>query len=102
MKPIRIQRKRTKGWRMSPNTIYVGRPTIWGNPFVVGRDGDADRCVELFKAVLRMPFLRLPDGTDVRWNDLIKERLRGKHLACWCALDRPCHADILLQIANDP
>ena len=36
MTPIRIQRKRTKGWRMPPNTVYVGRPTIWGNPFPVG------------------------------------------------------------------
>lgn len=36
MKPIRIQRKRTKNWKMPLNTVYVGRPTAWGNSFVVG------------------------------------------------------------------
>lgn len=36
MIPRRIQRRRTKGWTMPPGAIYVGRPTKWGNPFVVG------------------------------------------------------------------
>ena len=47
MPPIRIQRKRTKGWRMPPNTVYVGRPTIWGNPFHV-YEGDRAEPAALF------------------------------------------------------
>jgi len=35
-KPKRIQRSRAKGWKMPANAIYVGRPTVWGNPYVVG------------------------------------------------------------------
>ena len=38
--PVRIQ-KRSKGWKMPENTVYVGRPTKWGNPFVVGKPGGA-------------------------------------------------------------
>ncbi len=37
--PARIQRKRTKGWKMPRNTIYVGRGTQWGNPFTIAENG---------------------------------------------------------------
>ena len=94
MKPVRIQRKRTKGWKMPPNTVYVGRPTKWGNPF----PGFYER---RSVAVSRYRDW-LPDSIQA---DAMIE-LRGKNLACWCPLkDRhgftvPCHADILLEIAN--
>lgn len=96
MTPVRIQRKRTKGWRMPPNTIYVGRPTKWGNPFVVGGNPQSTfwcasllEAVEAFREMLPLVFLR---------RDL--PELRGKNLACWCPLDQPCHADVLLEVAN--
>ena len=87
MKPIRVQRKRTKGWRMPPDTIYVGRGSKWGNPFKVG-DLDADECVLLFRqAMICFP------------KDL--SELRGKNMACWCREDAEhCHADVLLELAN--
>lgn len=105
--PIRIQRKRTKGWKMPPNTVYVGRPSIYGNRFKVGRDGlDREDVTIMFQTFL------LQDGgielTDRRGDfagilslAVIKRELKGKNLCCWCPLDEPCHADILLKIANE-
>lgn len=107
--PKRIQLSRRKGWRMPENTQSVARPGPWGNPFIVGKDGDRAWCVELYKHMLNGHFRVVnPGGATV--ESLSRERtfiaenvetLRGKDLACWCALDgKPCHADVLLEIAN--
>lgn len=88
--PKRIQRKRTKGWRMPPNTVYVGRPTKWGNPFKVGVCGTVENCFDAFR--ITAPYFDVTD--DI-------EELRGKNLACWCKLGEPCHADVLLELANE-
>jgi len=98
--PKRIQRKRTKGWRMSPGVVYVGRPTKFGNPFDVEGSDDAE-AVQWFRWWLDD---ELPAPWDVRKGSEVKAcitELRGKDLACWCSLDSACHADILLCIAND-
>ncbi len=81
MMPCRIQRRRTKGWRMPANTVYVGRPTKWGNPYTRAAMVDFQIWV-----------------INNRRADL--HELRGKNLACWCPLDKPCHADVLLELAN--
>ena len=144
MSPQRIQRKRTKGWRMPDGAVYVGRPTRWGNPFAFGTrmalarvpalDGSAweyegrisadgtrhdyqhadghwtrhsvrymtrDECVELYRRALTQPtrdvhLLRDP------WLNVAEVRmaLAGQDLVCWCRLDQPCHADVLLDLAN--
>ena len=116
--PKRIQRKRTKGWRMPEGAVYVGRPTKWGNPF--GVHGDmSDRypdgypmapsvAVELFRmsAADGMWFsqpLPWPKGkipARLTTIEEVREELRGKDLACWCPLDQSCHADVLLEWAN--
>ena len=83
--PKRIQRKRIKGWRMPPGTIYVGKPTKWGNYL-----GDLQQYENTIRYLI---------DTDPAFD--IGE-LKGKNLACWCRLDQPCHADILLKIANNP
>jgi hypothetical protein len=90
----RIQRKRTKGWKMPPNTVYVGRPTIWGNPFSVEKYG---RELALANFRRRIDGLKAIRALDTAMNVSF---LRGKDLACWCPLDQPCHADVLLEIAN--
>lgn len=90
----RIQRKRTKGWRMPANTVSVCRPGKWGNPFKVGIDGDAQRCVELF----RMDICHQNPRVGFDFEEI--EQLRGKNLACFCAPGSPCHADVLLRLAN--
>lgn len=98
--PIRIQRKRTKGWRMPPNTIYVGRPTMWGNNWKVGTWSNylGHHVMTLAEAVEVYRKLAWPEPHHVEW---VKENLRGKNLACWCPLDQPCHANILLELANE-
>jgi len=94
MRPKRIQRKRVLGWRMPENTVYVGRPTKWGNPFI----GD-----DAIKKYEEMIMFKMLDG-DAFKKELLE--LKGKNLACWCPLfDKnglpiKCHADILLELAN--
>lgn len=105
MKPRRIQRKRTKGWRMPPNTVYVGRPTKWGNPYRVNRIVTIDNSgvgikvedAETAKS-LYYQYVWWKGGRMRR--EQIRKELKGKNLACWCPLDQPCHADVLLEIAN--
>lgn len=82
--------------------MSVARPGKWGNPFAVGSvdpSGDevADRAtaVTLFRDMLLDPSLRAAAGYP---SDL--SPLRGKNLGCWCSLDGPCHADVLLEFAN--
>lgn len=106
--PERIQRKRLKGWRMPPNTVYVGRPTKYGNPWspnnhsVVtikagrvtdSRRGTIEECIESYCEDINNGSIGLSVPT-------IRHELAGKNLACWCPLGQPCHADELLKIAN--
>lgn len=92
--PKRIQRSRAKGYRLPAGAIYVGRGSRWGNPYRIGTCliPDAEAAVMAFRA-------NLPMNLDL-------SALRDHDLACWCPLvDKdgnpvPCHADILLQLAN--
>ena len=109
--PRRIQRRRTKGWRSPPSTVYVGRPTKWGNPF---------RRLGSWKMTPNHPLLvelhalwiegMFPYDT---WNvfcygypleppthEEIRHELRGKNISCWCGILGQCHGDTLLEIAN--
>ena len=116
-KPIRIQRMRTPGWRMPPNTIYVGRPTIFGNDYRIGHDRDGWWCwVEGGGGMQRLATeadarfyacTRFRLGLTRTLVETAKQRVRGHNLACWCcrapAGTRPihwCHADIWLEIVN--
>ncbi len=96
--PIRIQRKRTKGWRKPEGAVYVGRGTKWGNPFEVGMilkknraPLDVDEVVDQYR--INLERLMKMRGANI-------QDLRGKDLMCFCPLDQPCHADVLLEIAN--
>jgi hypothetical protein len=102
----RVHRRRTAGWRMPANTVYVGRGSIWGNPFRVGASrGDrlppltAAQVVRLFERWLTEPIAQPAHAVEraLIVNNL--HQLRGKNLACWCPLDQPCHADVLLRLA---
>ncbi len=83
--PTVLNRRTT--YNRGTNCVYVGRPSKWGNPFTIGRDGTRDEVVEKYRAWLPM------SGLDPR-------ELRGKDLVCWCAPER-CHADVLLEKANE-
>ena len=93
MMPERIQLRRTKGWRMPPNTVSVARPTDYGNPFRVGIHGTAEECVAKYRERLLMHL------NAILTRQLLRD-IRGKNLACWCKPDQPCHADVLLELAN--
>lgn len=126
--PERIQRKRTKGWRMPENTVYVGRGTKWGNPYRVSynpytrfwevRDANNDlswvgyktfpdkkvaaiQAMNCYtKSLHDLPrSLTLARPLPFSVDDALKE-LSGKNLACWCPPDQACHADVLLELAN--
>jgi len=111
--PERIQRKRTKGWRMPKGVIYVGRGSRWGNPFAIGERPlpdlqrryrletveSAEQAVDLFRRhLINTINHQIEDGSTLQ----VLLELRGKDLACWCPLDQPCHADVLLELANTP
>ena len=109
---------------MPENTVYVGRGSKWGNPFEVvkkkGMCGPAivDYWVVKFamcliggKFAVKAFAIKFAISEFKKWaigkHDLsgIKpldvSELKGKDLACWCRLDMPCHADVLLELAND-
>ena len=95
-RPVRIQLQRKKGWRLPPNTVSVARPTRWGNPFLIIESAEGrEACVRLFREWLNQP------GPGTHLAACARRDLRGKNLACWCRIDQPCHADVLLQIANE-
>lgn len=139
--PHRIQRQRTRGWRMPDGAAYVGRPTPFGNPFRIDRWGDisgwlgwyvVDPCLSpnatpeylATQAEARARAVQLyrewAAGRYEPWNGQghisidrahyvpgwVREqapvRLAGRDLACWCPLGKPCHADVLLALANPP
>ena len=93
--PKRIQLSRRKGWRLPPGTVVVARPTRWGNPFRAKTPDASSRAV----AVARYrKWLFSTAGKSKRVD--AKKCLSGRDLACWCPLDGPCHADILIEVAN--
>ena len=111
--PVRLQRKRTKGWNMQEESrklnglpaTYVGRPTVWGN--CIGT-------VEAYGEWLLSGIEGRPSHTGVfgaaldaitgykRREEAVSAlpELRGKNLVCWCSLSDECHADVLLELAN--
>lgn len=121
--PQRIHRTQRKGWKTPENTIYVGRPTKWGNPFapmvIPGwatasrqyavddytrwlltecrtdpRDGRVLSIGGSWPELLGVPYAGRPALEEIRVN------LAGRNLACYCPISQPCHADVLLEIAN--
>ena len=84
---------------MPPDTVKVDRSTIWGNPFVASDYPTAEQAVARFRASLTGSPAPHPESTMGRILARLPE-LRGKNLACWCKPGTPCHADVLLEIAN--
>jgi hypothetical protein len=114
--PVRLQLARRKGFDLQEHSrsvngleaVHVARPGPWGNPFVVGRHGDASYCVDLYRALLA-GLLRVGADPDVKALEQVCAYvgahlgdLKGKNLACWCKPGAPCHADVLLTLANGP
>lgn len=89
-KPQRVQLKRSKGWRIPPNTVVVSRPSRWGNPFNLEQYGRQQALIRYERWIKQ----------KIQTGECDLSSLRGKNLACWCKLEFPCHADILLRLAN--
>ena len=88
--PRRVRLRRTAGWRLPPNTKVVSRPSPYGNQYKVaehGQQGAVDRYIEHL-------------GRHPELVRQARDELRGWNLACWCREDAPCHADVLLRVAN--
>ena len=90
--PERIQMSRRKGWRKPPNTVYVGRPGRFGNPFSVEGRG-REQAIQMYEAWIQQPEQQSLLADALR-------TLRGKILGCWCRPGLACHADVLLRLVN--
>ena len=104
-KPVRLRRLRKKGFNLQAASLaFNGRECVivdrtnrqWGNPFIVGKHGTADECLQGYRDYLAQAKEASPERFAA---ELAK--LRGKNLACWCASDQPCHVDVLLEMANE-
>jgi hypothetical protein len=94
---------------MPEGAVYVGRPTRWGNPYFPGSGmsrGFFDKDMVPTEYDVRDPRVQvqwyrehMADLLPVAGEELLWP-LRGKNLCCWCRLDQPCHADVLLELAN--
>ena len=121
MRPERIRRQRTPGWRAPKGAVYVGRPTVWGNPFRVSerthlwhrattypydfyRDwfpvNTAEQATRLYRKWLLERDEYWLDQPPTPTLGEIRDALAGRDLMCWCPIGTPCHADVLLEIAN--
>ena len=109
--PRRIQLQRRKGWRIR-QAVKVARPTVWGNPYRwqdyradYPEDTDAElraKAVSDFRGMVERRWPG-PEGTTYPHVVTIRHVLGGHDLACWCPIGEPCHADVLLELANpDP
>lgn len=100
--PKRVQMRCDRPWRKDhPDAVIVARPRMWGNPFPVGRLPHIGNLLEVTEtpsqsvALYRDYLATLGDELEG-----FLAPLRGRDLACWCPLDQPCHADVLLELAN--
>lgn len=101
--PCRVWRRRVKGWKMPENTVSVCRPGKWGNPFKVGGVANCVSPSEYYVAASQADAVRLYREFVTERPavlDEIRRELRGKNLACFCKPGSPCHADVLLGLAN--
>ncbi len=119
----RVQRKRTKGFKLPENTKCVNRGTKWGNPIKL--DGDMIYIDASYRRTILDPWVYVCQGdiytvinlycglwdgsriinADFRhWNKKFQKlnlsELKGKNLACFCPEGSPCHGDVLLKLAN--
>lgn len=108
----RVQLRRTKGWRKPEGAVVVARPSKWGNPYTLemyridyptfGDDGLRRMAVSDFRGMIEGRWSLADSEIDGEYPsvDEIRAALAGRDLACWCPLDQPCHADVLIEVAN--
>lgn len=100
--PKRIQRKRTKGFKLPEDCVYVGRPTKWGNPFTCYSGRAPEVSVAMYRRYMLEKIRTYIPNAAPQYRGLNIEELRGKDLACWCGEGDVCHATVLIELANQP
>ena len=104
-RPIRLQLSRRKGFNLQAasraanglQAVVVARPSRYCNPYVIGRDGTRQECIEMHRRELALRWAN-PTLRPLLRKQL--EELRGKNLACWCRIGEPCHGDTWLELAG--
>lgn len=91
--PTRIQRTLSRSIRPPENSVYVGQGSAFDNPYPIRKGQDAQQAKKLYEQ-----WVMDPRRSELRQN--VRTYLKGKNLICWCSLEEPCHADVLLGIAN--
>lgn len=107
---MRIQRKRSKGFKLPDNCICISRGTKWGNPFTVSELGRTE-AIRRFKECLLKPAMAyryfcymeetITQTNRFRWMAEHLQDLRGKDIACFCSTDEDCHGDVLIELLNE-
>lgn len=108
MKPQRIQLSRRAGFNLQQaslklnglSAVNCSRPSMWGNPFKVTPERSQIFAVGAFRTWLTIEGVTADIPEKKRWFLDNMGALRGKNLACWCDLSKPCHCDVLLELAN--
>ena len=90
----RIQGKHTQGWRMPDGAVYVGIPTGWANHHAIYIYGWKKAA-----ALFREDVAKMPEAEREAWLAPLRQ---ATELMCWCSLDKPCHADVLIEYLNRP
>jgi len=98
-KPVRLQLSRRKGFdlqKVSRETnglkaTVVSRPGKWGSPYPLKKESERAKVIARYRAYL---------DANRKLRDEARKELAGKNLACWCKPGLPCHAEILLRVAN--
>ena len=83
---------RKPGGKKPAGTVLVARPSRWGNPFTVAEHGQ-EMAVNLFRQWIQKP-------EQAAYRAKVRDELSGKALACYCAAHLPCHADVLVEVAD--
>lgn len=106
---MRIQRRRTKGWKMPADAMCVTRPGPLGNPFSTATAfrlwllHGAITVTELVQSEF-LPFNQHANALLAMRRQQILQRipeLKGRRLACFCEINSDCHADLLIELANE-
>ena len=95
--PQVLNKRTARAWKPGDRPrVYIGRGSIYGNPYVIGQDGTRDEVCDKYEAQMQDLFAREPDLLT-EW----RQDLKDKDLVCYCKPAR-CHGDFLLRLVNEP
>ncbi len=94
----RVQRKREKGWRQPEGCRYVGRGTMWGNPFRVGGSITREMAVEMYAQSMSV----IASNYNMTVEEWLEPLRKYEMLSCYCPLDQACHVDVLIREISRP